>query len=321
MFTLRRKDIIFTLLFLCLYIICYLFLTYIDKQERFNELSNGFYSNHHAVLINNGDNDWVETELSQSSYRLFIEYNDTYRFFIDHSSDWSPPIESGRFFSHEEKKPVAVIGREMLEYSKDSNGGKHISFNGESYEVIGIMGASFASPVDYLILLYQPGQTPLTPDMRIIIDSDHKSTVTEITENLIKKFPMITLIESAQKGLSRTANIPFLYRLLIFEFYLLLFLSALAFIRYWYESEKKKLYILFIMGISKNKINQQLFFKVSMYITVPGVMMCLFISIFDSGSFLKQLIGIAILFLISACSLLSLFLRTNSSSKGGAISK
>lgn len=320
MHTLRRKDIIFILLFLLLYIVYYFFLLYVDKQEKFNELSNRFYTTHHQVLVDHGAIKWVNTPFSPSGYRLFLEYNDTYRFFIDHHSEWSPPMESGRFFGAEETKPVAVVGREMADTIRESNGIKQISFHGQKYEVVGMIGAPFASPIDYLILLYQPNDIPTLPDMRIIIDSERKSTVTEITENVIAQKPAVTRIESSHKGLARTANLPFLYRLLLFEFYLLLLLSTLAFIRFWYESEQKKLHILYILGISTFTISISMFRKILVFITVPGAILYLVISMFGSGLFLNQILWIMFLFLMSACAVTSLLIKSTSST-GGAISK
>ncbi|SCW69424.1 hypothetical protein SAMN04487970_10302 [Paenibacillus tianmuensis] len=215
MFAPQKKDIIFILFFICLYSLCYCFLIYIEKQERFHVLSNELYTNHHAVFINNDNYDWLKSLRSKSSYRVFIEYNDTHRLLLEQSDDWSPPIITGRFFSKTDKSAKAVIGKEMTKYVKENNEKKYISFQGEDFEVIGVMGASFANSTDYLILLYKPNPFPITSGARIILDSNRKSTVTDITNTIIKMNPLVTLIESTQKGLSRTANIPFISRLLI----------------------------------------------------------------------------------------------------------
>ncbi|NQX62201.1 hypothetical protein [Paenibacillus qinlingensis] len=320
MFTLKRKDIVFTFVFICLYSLCFCFLIYTDKQEKFHELSNELYTNHHAVLMNKDDDQDLLTtnQLSKANYRIFIEYNDTYRLLYENLGDWSPPIISGRFFSNTDKGAKAVIGKEMEKFIKEYNGKKYITFQGEDFEVNGIMGAPFASSTDYLILLYKPNPIPIQSGTRIIIDSDKKSIVTEIANNILNTNSSVMLKESTQKGLSRTANIPFIYKLLIFEFYLLLFLSIIACLRYWYEKEKHIMYVLFLLGFSKRKINGQLFLKVFLNIVASGCITVTLFLISDSKSIilLKQMVWIIILFISSACLSLGIFLRSSNSNRG-----
>lgn len=321
MLMLRKKDVIVALLFLSLYVIYYLFISYVDKQEQFYKLSNGLYSKHHLILIDKDNHDWVKTELSPTSYRLFIEYNPTYRFFISHRDNWSPPLVAGRFFTSKEEKPVAVVGREMITYNKSRSGStKYVLFQGERYEVIGILGAPFASSADYLIMLSRPGQVPVSANKRIVVDSDRKATINEISQRVTDTFSHVTQIETSQRGLSRTGNIPFLYQLLIIQFYLLLFLSALACIRYWYESEKKLLHILFLIGIPKRKMMVQLLYKVFLFITFPGMIMIAGMSMLGFGIFIKQMLALVLLFQISCWGFLYLFFRAPASLKGGVIS-
>src|SRR5699024_552746 len=135
----KKRDIVFIFVFICLLSLCYFFQTYLSKQERFNELSNELYTNHHAVFINKNDDDWLKNPLSKSSYRFFIEYTDTHRLLLDNSNnDWSPPIISGRFFSKTDEGTKAVVGKEMVNYIKEFEGKKYVSFEGKDYEVTGI---------------------------------------------------------------------------------------------------------------------------------------------------------------------------------------
>lgn len=170
-------------------------------------------------------------------------------------------------------------------------------------------------------MLSQPGQVPVSANRRIVIDSDHKSTINEISKRLTDTFSNAKRIETSQRVVSKTGDVPFLYCLLIFEFYLLLFFSALAFIRYWYESEKKLLHILFLIGIPKRKMIVQLLYKVFLFIAVPGMITIVGMSISGLGIFMKQMIAIVILFQISCWGFIYLFLRTTSSLNGGVISQ
>ncbi|MFD3260265.1 hypothetical protein ACE3MQ_16885 [Paenibacillus lentus] len=318
MFTLKRKDITFILIFICLYLLCFCFLTYTGKQEKFQELSNELYTKHHVVLITKGDHGGLIKQLSKSNYRVFLEYDDTYRLLLENNGNWSPPMLSGRFFSKTDDGNKAVIGKELERNTKEINGRKYISFQGEDYEVSGIMGASFASSIDYLTLLNNSSKNHEVDYTKIIIDSDIKSNITDITRDIIKKDPTVTVIENEQKGLNKTANIPFIYQLLIFEFYLLMLLSIIAFTRYWYEKEKKIINVLFLIGISKKTIYIQSFLKVFLNVVISGVIAVTLFFIFESESIItiKLMIWIIILFLSSAWILLGVFLRLNNSNRG-----
>ncbi|WP_160037159.1 hypothetical protein [Paenibacillus sp. An7] len=318
MFTIRRKDIAFIFIFICLYSLCYCFLTYTGKQEKYHELSNELYTNHHAVLITKKDNSELIKQISKSNYRVFLEYNNSYRLLLENKGNWSPPIVSGSFFTKNDVENKAVVGKEMQKYIEEVKGKKYISFQGENYEVSGIMGASFASSIDYLILLNNPIKNQIDDNTKIIIDSDNKSIVTDITNSLIEKDPTISPIKSAQKGLSRTANIPFIYQLLIFEFYLLMLISIITFIRYWYEKEKKTIYVLFLLGIPKKRINIHLFLKILLNVVVSGALTVIIFLIFgfESTISFNQMILIIILFLTSAWTFLGVFLWSNNSNRG-----
>lgn len=318
MFTLKRKDITFIFILSCLYLLFFSFLTYTGKQEKFQELSNELYTNHHAILITKGDYDGVIKQLSTSNYRVFLEYDDTFRLLLENNGDWSPPMLSGRFFSKSDDRNKAVIGKELENYTKEINGKKYISFQGEDYEVSGIMGASFASSIDYLTLLNNPSKNHEVDYTKIIIDSDIKSNITNITSDIIKRDPSVTLLENEQKGLNKTANIPFIYQLLIFEFYLLMLLSIISFTRYWYEQEKKIINVLFMIGISIKTIYTQSFLKILLNVVTSGVIAVILFLIFESESIItiKLMIRIIILFLSSVWILLGIFLWLNHSNRG-----
>lgn len=307
-----KQNITFIAVFICLFSLCYSFFIYVSKQDRFHELSNELYTNHHAVLINNDHNyEWMRTTLSESSYRVFVEFTDTYRLLLENRGDWSPPMLSGRFFSNSDTEPKAIIGKEMINNLIEHNQKKYISFQGEEYEVSGIMGASFASATDYLILLHKPNQSPEMKGLKIIIDSDNKATVDTITKDIVNRKPSVNLIESSQKGLSRTANIPFFYHLLKFEVYLLLFLSVTVFLRFWYEKERNLFYVLFLIGVSKRKINRLLFLKMFLNIIISGFLtICLFLIFnFQSINMLGNMLWTIVVFLSCASFILIIFLR------------
>lgn len=309
----KRKDITFIFIFICFWLYCFSFLLYSYRQKVYYELSNELYTNYHTVLKDGNDTKGLTVPLFKSSYRIFFEYNNTYRFITQNNGDWSPPMLSGDFLLGEVKGDKAVIGKEMLKYVNEEGGTKYVQFQGIKYEVTGVMGATFASPTDYLILLYGQNVAPITADMRIVLDSDSKSTVTEITHGILNNNPSVTLIESTQKGLYRTANMPYFYYLLLLELFLILFLGIFAFLRYWYEKEKPVMYVLYLLGIPRMTVNKNIFIKVSLNILISTFVSSI-ILILTNGDYifiLKQVIRITILFLSFSWIVMSMFVCRN----------
>ncbi|WP_139328587.1 ABC transporter permease [Paenibacillus odorifer] len=281
------------------------------KQEKFHELSNELYTNHYAALFSNGDNKWLENPSTKLNYRVFVEYNDTFRLLLINNGKWSPPMISGQFFLDKDKENGAVIGKEMISYIKEDNkGNKYIDFQGENYQVKGVMGASFASPTDYLVLLHKPHPLPILPGSKIIVDSNNKSTVLSIVSNITKSDSSVMVIESSQKGVARTTNIPFIYRLLIYQFYFLLFISVISLVRYWYEKEKRVTSVLFILGISKRRINKLIFTRLLINFLISGVISIILLLAYDPQSLflLKEMIFVILTFISISWILISIIL-------------
>lgn len=311
MWKIRKKDIYITMVFIMLYLVFYVFQTYLMKQEKFHELSNELYTNHYASLFSNGENKWLENPSNKENYRVFVEYNDTFRLLLINTGNWTPPLISGQFFTGNNKENEAVVGKEMLSYiEKDINGNDFIDFEGEAYLVSGIMGASFASSSDYIVLLHKPNPLPLSSDSKIIVDSNTKSTVLSIVDSITKSDNSVKVIESSQKGVARTTNIPFIYRLLVYQFYFLLLISVISIVRYWYEKEKKVTTVMFILGISKQRINIQIFIRILMDILISGVVSILLLQTFDPQSFLllKEMIFVILAFILISWILISVVL-------------
>lgn len=319
MITLRKKDVVLFIVLTGLFLFFYIFQTYLHKQEEFNELSNELYTNHHEVLINQGDDQWLK-ELPDSNYRIFAEYNSTYRLLLKNTGEWSPPMISGHFFLETDQGLKAVVGNEMRKYVYEHGGIKYISYQGEEYEVTGVMGASFASSIDYLVLLFNPDFPSIPKNTRIIIDGDNESTVEELIEKVVSKNPLISRIESAQKGVSRTAEVSFFNILLFVEMCILILFTITAFVRYWYEKERNTTRVLFLLGISKRRIYQQIIFKSLLIVLFSSIITIFVIYIF--GSFilfnLVQMILMTFIFLVTIWLLLSIFFY-NDHAKGKVV--
>ncbi|EOS56094.1 hypothetical protein [Paenibacillus barengoltzii] len=308
MITLRKKDAVLYIVLTGLFLFFCIFQTYLHKQEEFNEISNELYTNHHKVLINQGDDRWLK-ELSDSDCRIFAEYNSTYRALLKNSGEWSPPIRSGHYFLETDQGRKAVVGNEMRKQVYERGGNKYITFQGVEYEVTGFMGASFASSIDYLVLLINPELPNIPKNTRIIVDGDNESTVEELVEKVVSKNPLISQIESTQKGVTRTAEVSFFNFLLFVEMCILILFTITAFIRYWYEKEKKTIRVLFLLGVSKRKIYQQIINKSLLIVIFSSISTFFVIYIFDSFILfnLGSMILLTFIFLFSVWLLLSLF--------------
>ncbi|AWB44032.1 hypothetical protein DCC85_07255 [Paenibacillus sp. CAA11] len=308
MLTLRKKDITLFIVLTCLFSVYYIFQAYLHKQDEFNELSNELYTSHHEVIINKGNNPWLKDLDPSLNYRVFAEFDDNYRILLKNTEDWSPPMISGYFFGEKDQGLKAVVGKEMSQQVYERGKVSYISFHGEEYEVTGVMGASFASSIDYLVILSNPNFSLSKDDNpRIIIDSDSKNTVKEIVSRIMNNNPLVTHIESVQKGVARTSEVSFFNLLLYFEIYILLLFTTIAFIRYWYEIQRKEVYVLILLGISKRKILQQMFTKSLLIVLLSSSVTILGISIFNMNLKIDQVILLIFIFLVTIWLLLSIF--------------
>lgn len=307
MITAKKNDTVFIIIFTVLYLLSYFFLIYIEEQNKFYILSNNLYTKNHISFTSKEDYSELDKLLPMDSYRLFLEYNDTYKLMLKNKGNWKPPMISGNFFTETEKVNKAVVGKEMTEFINEYNGKQYISLLGEDFEVSGIIGESFPTPADYIVLLYRPNYTPLESGMKIVLDSDKKSILNNATKQ-IRNSETLILLESSQKGLHRTANVPFVYTLIIFEFYILFIISIVVFLRYWYEKINKTIFTLYLLGISKCKIKRQIFAKVACNIIISAFisMIVFFIYNFNYAILINQLITI---FVVSFVAMVTLWMN------------
>lgn len=269
MYSLKKKNFTFIIFFICLNLFACSILIFASQQKQLNELSNGLYTSHCAVFNDNEPQKYMEDLNEKIELRIFIECNSIFRFFIQKNGDWKPPMQSGRFFSSYEKGKKAVIGKEMVEYVKKNNGTDYITFQDENYEVIGIMGASFASRADYLVLL-QSEKIPIVNGAKIVVDSNQKSTVDKIIKYINKKHQAISLIKTETKGLYRGSNAAFFYYLLVIDSFLLIICSMFVYLGYWYEKQKASMYVKFILGIPQNIMIAEYLKEISLNIFIAS---------------------------------------------------
>lgn len=257
-----KKGVFFVVVFGLLFLFTFCILLYSQQQKRIDELSNQFYTKNHAVFLDSDLNKWLKIE---ADYRLFIEYNDTFRYFYQHNDDWSPPVEKGRFFQPGEEGNKALVGREVQDQIYVKKGKEYIDFQEVMYEVIGIIGDSFQSHVDYLILLSSP-QVPKSPSAQIVVDSDSYKHVKKIKESMENKYESVVEIEQSNRGIIKSASSGLFGNFFIISSILLSLFTVTFYLRYWYELELNKINLHFLLGIPIIMTVKSLLIKVVIYI-------------------------------------------------------
>ncbi|MCY6957270.1 hypothetical protein [Clostridium brassicae] len=302
MYYLKKKNIIFIVFFICLNLFAFSFLVYTVHQKQLSELSNGLYTRNYVVFNDNEPQKYIENLNNNNECRVFIEYNDVFRFFAQKNEKWKPPMQKGSFFSENIKGRKAVVGKEMVKHIKKYNGKDYISFQEEDYEVIGVMGASFVSRADYLILL-QGEKIPTTGRMKVIVDSNGKSTINKMVNDITKEYKKTSYVQGISKGLYKTANTTFFYRLLSIDSFLLIICSIFIYLRYWYEKEKVTMYVMFLLGIPRKTIIGENIKKISLNVLIASFIANIIFLLKDNISFhiIKEIVFVDIFFLISSC--------------------
>lgn len=293
------------------YTLCGLCLNYINEQENFKKLSNGLYTDHYATMLNGSETKLLEEPLIQSDYRIFMETSENYRFLIQNNGDWTPPLLSGGFFSGNAKVKEAIVGQQMTSNIITSSNDNYIVVNDEKYKVIGVMGESFASNIDYLVFLFDPDlKSYALKEAKLSIDSTSQKNVDKVTKKLESEYSL-KVIQSNQKGLSRTADLPIMYKLLILEFIFLIIVGHVSFLRYIYERETSLRSVLNIFGISRFRI--YISFYINFLRNVFLASMCTIINfhlIFEKNhQFLSSLCIIIFFFVLVSTILFNLFFR------------
>ncbi|MFD1988881.1 ABC transporter permease [Paenibacillus nicotianae] len=262
MILLKKDNILIFIILIFLFLFLSIFQFYIHKQKTYEELSNNLYSNNASSLKITKNTESLD--FNNNNYRIFLEKNNTFKYVLKNVGDWSPPLISGNFFKKDARQ--AVVGQEMKNRIINKQNNKYITYEGQNYKVVGIMGASFPSSIDYLILLNEPN-IELSDENKIVIDSEKKSIVKKIVNYIKIKDKTASVIENFQRGLLRTGKLNDLSIFLLVEVYVLCLICFIFIIRYWYEREKKTINTLYILGISSKKIFIELF-KISLYFLI-----------------------------------------------------
>lgn len=289
----NKKGVFFIVVFTLLFLFSFSVILYSHQQKKIDELSNQFYTKNHVAFLDSDPNKWIDLPVGELDYRIFIELNDTFRFFYQNNDTWSPPIEEGRFFLPGETGNKALIGKEMQDQIFKENGVEYIDFQGNMYEVLGIIGDSFQSHADYLILISSK-EIPKTTNVKVIIDSDDSQSVKEITAYMIEEYENIKEIEQSNRGVTRSASSNIFSKFFIMNSILLVIFSVTFYLRYWYEIELDKITLLFLLGVPISKIIKDviidLLIKIIFAIIISNIIVGIFMPVWYLELLFAQLV-------------------------------
>ena len=174
----NKKYVWMFMLFLAMNFFLLFYQNYAVIETRQMFISNRLYSTWSAVLTDIHIQLEEINEYLPEGGRIFIEHTDdgNIRSFYQ-NGNWMPPMMSGKFFIPNTRTPQAVIGTGVKSNLEDA----YITVGDVRYEIVGVLGAGYPSPLDHLVLLNDINNT--LPVERIVIDTDHISDIKSIDQS------------------------------------------------------------------------------------------------------------------------------------------
>lgn len=289
----NKRGVFFIVVFTLLFLFSYSVILYSQQQKKIDEISNQFYTKNHAKFLDSEPEKWINLSKEGESYRIFIELNDTFRFFYQNNDTWSPPIEKGRSFLPGETENKALVGREMQDHIFKKNDLDYIDFEGKLYEVVGIIGNSYQSPADYLILISSK-EIPKTSNTKVILDSSKSQNVKKITSYMMKEYESLIELEQNNRGLIRSTSSNLFSKIFVTNSILLVIFCVTFYLRYWFEQKLGRMQLLFLLGAPISKIFKDgikdLLINIFFAIMISNIIVGISLSVLDIDLLFVQVI-------------------------------
>ncbi|MFW5436300.1 ABC transporter permease [Paenibacillus apiarius] len=235
---------------------------YIAKQEELNILSRGLYAEDNLFFVIEDtdltDIPWNDLSAAQS-YTIFKELQtgkETIRAVYYNQDTYQPPIRSGRYFNKHDfyaGKRVAVVGAEIeRDNIVDKQGKPYLTYQGEQFEIIGKMGASYPSFIDHMILLNLDAV-----DQQHHYDSSIYAINAQAGNTLIKNglLPIgdaemkVRMFKRGDSGSQRFLGTDLYSNMIVLAITVLLIGSSILFALHWMKRKQQELHVLWIAGI------------------------------------------------------------------------
>lgn len=223
------------------------------KQLELNRLTRGLYDPRPFTFIINDHSssiDWRELDTSDP-FTVFVELDGPFRGFFYEKDTYVPPMVAGRFFqAHDfyQSKKRALVGQTVNQDIIDG-------LEEDGYDIIGIMGASYASEIDEMVLLnidaVEDGKP--VPDAVYVVNIGSGAFVPDDAIPFKESKLSVNVIDRKDRGALRFIGTDDL-ELLIIGFFVLLLVSLNLFITHYAMNGKRhEVRILWQLGVPVNQ--------------------------------------------------------------------
>ncbi|MGK9268010.1 ABC transporter permease [Bacillus inaquosorum] len=281
-----KKDFKLEDIFLYFYILLFVagltsILNYSSEKKDLDKISNDFHGPY-SIFFKVKSEDFPKNKLERllmdkknGGYILFkenISQNKKIFGFFNNGDVEVPPIVSGRFFENKDyfhNKKKAVIGQNVK--TTNLKGLKCFVFQGNCFEVIGVMGAGFKSNLDEFVYLNLDGVNDVNGNIAgtYVLDKGKKNNDGFYTKILkLKDTLKLSILDIEKKGTSRVFSDLNNSSIFILSLFIFLFIIKNTLVLYyWLYKKRIEVSIQYLIGTSINQILLDLFKKFVMKIS------------------------------------------------------
>ncbi|TPE70880.1 hypothetical protein [Halalkalibacterium halodurans] len=233
------------------------------KQDELNMVTRGLYDPR-AVAFTFEDLgqaiDWKEIDTDRP-FTVFTNPDEPIRGFYYQRETYIPPMISGRFFKENDfyrGQKYIVVGQAIDQQTIDN-------WQQQGYRLLGIMGASYASAIDHLILVnldameqgkpaayYNEDGEPVASEIYVINSHDKLIVGDELHFNHHTVFRVNTIARE-DVGVFRFLEFSLFQIIISVLSHVLIFSLTLLFSFYWLEKQRTECIILWHLGIQLRK--------------------------------------------------------------------
>ncbi|UHA72111.1 hypothetical protein [Paenibacillus sp. 481] len=260
--TLRNNGMLWiVILYLLLSVIIVATSFYQTKHQELHTLTRGLYdANSLSFTLNNPELvDWRQLN-TPHAYTIFKELETTsidVRAIYYNKNTYIPPMIKGQFFQERDfynGKKVAVVGKQTDESHLIQRDGKwYYDFQGQYFEVIGKMGASYHSKLDTTVLLNLDAVESGQPDssrIYVLNMEDFRPVMKEGALKLTHADVSIHTFDRGERGAQRYVGTGNMDQHILFIVIALLVSSSVLFTQYWLGKKTTEIKVLWLMGVS-----------------------------------------------------------------------
>lgn len=261
---------------------------YNSDIKKMEKISNMFYNKNSVFFSTKKENvDFKELykNLPEDSvlYNTLIDaqYRKDIRAIVYKGKYEIPKIESGRFFSEEDFKSgnnkIAVVGKD-IKTQKDGTK-EYYQFEGEDYEVIGKIGYTMPTKLDYTVML-PLSELTIHPNYEFSISSNTTEESDKFIENKTV-FGDAFKFDKNNPSIIHMVNMDKNQDIISITFILIIFFNALLLAYFWLNKKEEEFIVKRMNGYQKGQILKSVIIEYAT-IAVEGVLMGVVLSVIFS---------------------------------------